>query len=237
MPVLTLIPKKAVLLVEAGDGASFARNLGKTTKELAFWPTFTESLIYSVASEKNLLKSVRLTSGEKFSKLEGVVRLTRSLAENTDRPVGLLTYVPEFQSKDDLESQPSTYQVDSGLPARQFDELVSAARHNRIPTSICVDVAGEGVEYGWEPDGSGIDWNNKEHPSALIAELRFSLPFVMPADDEDREVIEYTADTAPASRTQLDQLIQRVDALRNDVRVLLTVVVVVGLIIVARFVW
>jgi hypothetical protein len=108
-----------------------------------------------------------------------------------------------------------------------------------------VDVIGEGAEIGVELDGSGFDWNNKEHPSLPIAEIRFSLPIVLRTDlseyDENSGV---TASTAPVSRVQIEQLIQKTESLQNHdrellvvVRILLAVVVVVAILLVFRSVW
>lgn len=31
---------------------------------------------------------------------------------------------------------------------------------------------------GWEPDGSGLDWNNKEHPVLEVVAAQFSFPLI-----------------------------------------------------------
>lgn len=128
---------------------------------------------------KGFLNPVRLTSGEEFSELESFVTLKRSDGENADKQVGLLIYVPEFESKDGLRSESASCQVVCELPARQFDDLVSVTRQGHMPSLISVDVIGEGVETGWEPDGSGFDWNNKEYRRAPIAGISFNLPLVL----------------------------------------------------------
>ena len=91
---------------------------------------------------------------------------------------------------------------------------------------------------GWEPDGSGFDWDNKKHPNVSIGEISFSLPFVVPTDDdEDSEMIATTADMAPASRAQLEKLIQKVESLLNDYRILLAVAIAVAILAATRFGW
>jgi hypothetical protein len=121
MPTLGLIAKKAVLNLQAGHAARFwdiALNIlsNKENNKLALKPTFAESLMYSVALE-GFSHHIRLSEGEDFSRLEGFVLLERSAAENTDKPIGLLTYSVD----------PSSYQVRCALPTQQFDELVLAA--------------------------------------------------------------------------------------------------------------
>ena len=111
MPTLTLIPKKAVLNLQAGDPGSFTKSLSFWTiiksdgsrepqkKELAFEPTFTEQLVYSVTLERDILRFVRLTSGEDL-KTGRPCLAEETVGDNTDKAVGLLDYVPDF----DLET-------------------------------------------------------------------------------------------------------------------------------------
>jgi hypothetical protein len=203
-------------------------------EELVFEPTFTESFLYLVVPEK--ARRVRLTTGEDVSELEGSLLLRRAAVENTNKPVGFLDYVPTFESRDGLDLMPASYQVIVDLPARQFDELVGAARQGRMPSSISVLVVGKGVQYGWEPDGSGLDWDNKEHDHVPVGEIRFSFPLALrnePSEyDSDHELI---ADVEPASRAQIERLVQGVDALRKDAKTIAGVIGFVAVLLVGRF--
>jgi len=44
-----------------------------------------------------------------------------------------------------------------------------------------------GIKYGWEPDGSGKEWDNKNHRGVLVEWCNFTVKFggPEPIDDED----------------------------------------------------
>jgi len=236
MPGLRLVPKEATLSLQSGDQGSFATNRDKKNDELVFKPTFTEKLSYSVVAQRR--RDVRLATEEQFGALEGSVTLQRAEEPNTDKAVGVLRYLRAFESRDGLESEPASYAVHCAISPLQFDELVIAARAGRLPSLIALEVAGEGGEMGWEPDGSGFEWDNKTHPGLAIAEIGFILPLVLPAAADDYDLDEaVVVAAAPASHAQMGQLIQKVDKLQELTKQLLWVVAVFAVLLLVRSAW
>lgn len=69
--------------------------------------------------------------------------------------IGFFKYWPERQSEDD--SRPETCHVSVALTLDVFGTLLSALQNGRLPKAIHIKV--KGLEWGWEPDGSGVVWD------------------------------------------------------------------------------
>lgn len=93
----------------------------------------------------------------------GNVRLTATKPEATEDAIDLLSYIEPISSSDGFLDSGASYQATCQLPSEQIDELIAAARIGRLPASFDISVEGPGIEYGWEPDGSGMEWDNKNH--------------------------------------------------------------------------
>lgn len=225
MPRMILVPKKASLHLQAGDSQAYYQVImhNKNLDDLVFEPTFNEMLCYEVVPE-SVFNRYRLTSGEKFSELEGTISLKRSAIENADKAIGLLTYIAKFNSPDGRFSNDAGYSLDCELPARQFDELISAARQGRMPSVILVTVLGDGSTMSETVD---LDWDNKEHQHLAVAEIGFKLPYISSADsDEYNQEDEEIAPTVLALQAQFEQLIRKIDEVRKGVMILVCIAII-----------
>lgn len=62
------------------------------------------------------------------------------------------------------------------LPADQHAQVIEHARHGQFPESVLLGLYG--AQFGWEPDGSGTDWDNVEWPIVGITSVSFSVPLL-----------------------------------------------------------
>ncbi len=160
-------------------------------------------------------ESVKLATDEEFNKLEGVLRLIEQKSEETEdaKPIGWMTYVPEFSS--DLDFHKATYQLDIRIPRRRFELLVSTVSQGRMPSGISINV--QGMSYDWQPDGSGKIWDNKKCPQLPIRSLSIGAPLIGRdprdfLDDRNEE------DSMPPSRAQINELISNLQELKSALK-------------------
>jgi hypothetical protein len=151
-------------------------------------------------------ESINLSTCENFADLQGHLRLY----PDTDprraegKPTGFIAYV-EAQG---VVDQPSSYLIQVWLPTVYFDELVSAARHGRIPSKMHIEV--EGMEYDWRPDGSGKNWDNKASQHLKVTSFDFTLPLFLPLPTDEVQRSPSEEGMAP-TRAQFDHLVERID--------------------------
>ncbi len=101
-------------------------------------------------------------------------------------PVGLLSYQAAVEHV--FDGTPATIFFEIHLTKLQMEQAVEFARDGRCPTVIRVDVAEDrGMKYGWEPDGSGKEWDTKEHPRIAIKGVAFDIP-AFAAEPETEEL-------------------------------------------------
>lgn len=86
--------------------------------------------------------------------------------------IGFLKYWPGSQSVDD--SQPETCHVSIALTPELFGALLAGLQSGRLPKAIHIEA--KGLEWGWEPDGSGVVWNVEAAKALPIVEVRFNVP-------------------------------------------------------------
>lgn len=215
MPHLRLVP----------ISARFGFGVGST----GFGGGEFRNLSYRVTPDRPLRRQVRLTGQEKFDDLEGTLILsrgeTKAANESTasdeasveERPViGMLNYLEKFE--DDFYPHPAGYSVEIVLQPELFDELLHMGRLGKAPSSFSVEASGKGIKHGWEPDGSGVDWDNKQFPNVPIRFLSVGLPLVLSPEEiaEMREDDLPNVQELPPTREQIEQLGARVDSISSQ---------------------
>ena len=89
--------------------------------------------------------------------------------------IGFLKYWPaERQSVDN--PMPETCHASVALTPEVFGTLLSALQNGRIPKAIHIDA--KSLEWGWEPDGSGVVWNVEAANALPIVGISFNLPLL-----------------------------------------------------------
>lgn len=67
------------------------------------------------------------------------------------------------------------------------------------------------MEYDWQPDGSGKNWDNKTASRLPVTSARFTFPLAAASNDDPDD--EANAASLPPTRTQLSQLSERMKQL------------------------
>lgn len=174
----------------------------------------SRSLRYRVALHYS--NHVRLSTGEDLRKLEGKVFLwpSDSPSITEESPFGWLCYIEAYEGE--FDSLPAYYSVELRLPRQQFDELLSAARLGRVPSYISVNV--KGLEIGWEPDGSGREWDNKTSPRLTATSAEFVVPMAIPARPEDDFDGSQAEDVLPLTRSDMNRLPEQFERFTQELR-------------------
>jgi hypothetical protein len=155
-------------------------------------------------------ESIEITTGEKFDDLKGqfVVSLdTEEAPPVREDATGLIAY-HEAHGGDDY-SFPASYTIQIWVPRATFDELLSAARFGRMPSKMTIET--KGMDYDWQPDGSGKKWDNKKSRYLKIDSFGFELPLYHPAVGNFPRPL--SEEGMPTTRTQFDELSLRIDRL------------------------
>lgn len=166
----------------------------------------------------------RLATGGELSKLPGSVRVsigndpeTGGMECEGGLARGMLHWLEEFT--DDFDYEPEDYQAELYVTQRTFERLHTHAAAGLLP-EVVIDVDGRGIRAGWEPDGSGRDWDNKEHPSVEIAWFRFDYPLNKPEQDDGdtghAEVV--VVPEPPLTSAQFSQGIEKLLALGKELK-------------------
>ncbi len=192
-------------------------------------------------------ESVTLSTEEKFEDLDSrisvfaaetdeskdiVARIEKRLLKDGQKGIGFIQYVPAISDDLGLYVRASC-SVRVFVPKVTFDELLAAARLGRLPSHISIEV--EGMQYDWQPDGSGKKWDNKAFPELAVTSIGFGgVPLVAPtmSSSFDRDL---SAQVFPPTRSQLNELSEKLDLLvietKRGLRSLLWAVLVIGALI------
>ncbi len=177
-------------------------------------------------------ESISLTTSENFADLQGHLRLYPDTdpRRGQDKATGFIAYLEARSAVHD--SCPPSYLIQIWVPDVYFDELVSAARHGRIPSNMHVDI--EGMDYDWQPDGSGKKWDNKESQHLKVTSFDFTLPLFLPPSTDEYQRSPSEEGMSP-TRAQFDHLVQRIDRQTAETNERLTglfwLAIIVGLVI------
>lgn len=86
--------------------------------------------------------------------------------------IGFLKYWPGYQSADD--HPPEACHVSFALKPEIFSTLLSSLQKGYLPKTVHIEV--KGLEWGQEPDGSGVMWNVEAANALPIVEAKFFVP-------------------------------------------------------------
>ena len=160
---------------------------------------------------------LRITTGEKSEDLPvgihiGVVKEGQSealqklhpLVPNPDGSasetvIGFFHYYRAFEDQYGTFSTPAGFGAELYLPEPVLRDLFDLAKAGRTPThlGLIVGIVPDGMRFGWEPDGSGKDWDNAKTPQLPVIQANFVYPVLTP--EEDKEVPEPFQEPAPPS--------------------------------------
>ena len=164
-------------------------------------------------------------------------------APDTESPrYGVMQYFAPIRTDDGV--------VDSGpliiflavLPSKDFSDLLENLRHSVLPTTVVVHLESDifdkssPFKFGWEPDGSGRQWDNlaENGKHIKIGSVSFSYELLRaPTEDGERfeEVRPTLADTIKAeARALADQL----SSIRSDLKIVAVAVTAAAAVLLFR---
>lgn len=131
--------------------------------------TFQVQLIWS---------EIELATKDDFNDLDKRITILPEAegAEDTCDGIGKMNFVESI--KTDYQNVPAFWIADVRIPKPQFDELLTSVRAGQIPSNVLiyVDQREVGLEFGWDPDGSELKWDNKTYPKLQVAAVSFQIP-------------------------------------------------------------
>jgi len=150
----------------------------------------------------------------KESKLINASMSVRAIPDDSYYQHNAMHYFEE--ATDDLSSHPSSIMFNGFVEPEAFTELADHIKSGLVPETITVEFAdglsrlftttGENarkrvLEYGWEPDGSGVIWHNKEKEDRKleIKSIRFDYAVVTPRYHAEMGLLPIQSD-APTAR-------------------------------------
>lgn len=127
------------------------------------------------------------------------------------------------------------------LNNENFDDLVGNLKAGICPSNISLELSDDtNWEYGWEPDGSGMIWKNKNDENRTVGIESFDFRYTILkqfTDDEDEDILEISNEP-PIQR--IERKIKTIEkyvadmketfiTIRQAIIVILFVVVMIGI--------
>lgn len=150
-----------------------------------------------------------------------------------------MSYSEAIVSDDPMVSKPSEIYFTVFVPPDDFQELVNNVRNGLLPSTIRVELHYEmfdessPMKYGWEPDGSGMKWRNrdKNNRHIQIQGISFDYDVLKPVDDEPGDVPKTESFAAEPANTHMRQVTDALGSLRTEIKTVLwgMVILVIGL--------
>jgi len=179
----------------------------------------SNGLFWGIRPDKE--EEVRLATGGELASLDGSVFITVGSATPEGKHTydsgklvawGALRYHEAHDS--DLHSFPESYSLSLHVSQSVYDRVLRLAERGRPPT-IDVEFGTDlsampeekvkfGVNYGWEPDGSGKEWDNKNHRAVKVEWCEFKGKFGGPETTDDNEEDETASERAWLPATSRD---------------------------------
>ena len=152
---------------------------------------------------------------KKEEKLISATITIREIPDDSYYQHNAMHYVSEIEGDD--FSHPSSIIFDVFIAPSAFRELIDNIRNGLLPETITVELLRDPslffstsassekkpiLEYGWEPDGSGLIWHNeeRENQKILIESIKFDHPVVKPRYDKQMDRLLPIQSDAPTER-------------------------------------
>lgn len=177
--ILTFEPTYSSCTLRFGEAAEHAEPLDQPYRGL-MWScviAFDDHVRLSTGGE---LKRASVGAHEDVA---GIITVdTAPIEWNGRQTTGLIRYHGAYEGDGLDEGIPQGYSVALRVSPETFERLVVFARQRQLP-SITVRIPSNtpGLKMGWEPDGSGKDWETKDHPVLEVVVAQFTYPLI--ADD------------------------------------------------------
>lgn len=137
-------------------------------------------LSFGIQLANSFRQKVALSTEEQsLTNVEGALAFEDSSSEPyLGFPVGSLSYWKGWEG--DFDGHPSHYSLVIRLPSAELQSLRDTIAQGTPLQSVNVEVPG--LKYGWQPDGSGKEWDNAADPGLEVG--GFALFFGQPEEEE-----------------------------------------------------
>ena len=179
--LISIKPYRATLS-QNSDGETFlvfdCRALGSGVLEIDDRYVFTGKAIGNVFSKRRRC-DLELWIKRRSSINEVVAAKLRLSKEK----IGELTFCPPRKAGDFTPALYASLSASLFIGDQLFDTLMNLLLSGKRPTSIALDVEKEGViKYGWEPDGSRMEWKTQNSDESIIDVISISFRSELFAD-------------------------------------------------------
>lgn len=154
-------------------------------------------------------ESVRIANGGEVADAEWRLSVhpgDQRTTERHDAHIGLASYHEAID--DDEASMGESIDLWVNAPTQTFQSTLETLRAGRLPAVI--QLAVRGLEYGWEPDGSGKVWDVVANKHLPITNIQIHTPLVAPAVAESEAGLnewgEVDATQVPPSQADINRL-------------------------------
>jgi hypothetical protein len=241
MPSITFEPTSPSAHLSFPLDGDPPKNLSVPTRRGVSWSV-------RVAHRPPMRQQVRISTGGKLNDLPGRVGIFVGVATPNGKAQykagdkwGILSY------HEGREEFPENYAISLYVSATLLDQLVRLAELGRPPT-LNVDLGDDlmlddkksanekFIKYGWEPDGSGLEWDNKSARVLEIMWCGFSSELGTPDTrlDEDEDIDSNLL--LPPTRADVTAINATVGKISTDLSQLTRTVQWIGLLILIAFV-
>lgn len=118
--------------------------------------------------------------------------------------IGLLNYYGEYHSEYDDDFSPEGCHAWADVDAETFQLLRQMAMTGQLPSSLRMHV--QGMNYGWEPDGSSIEWDIKAREAVVINSLEIFTCLVK-SPEQDAQADEFNTFAIPVPAQESLELV------------------------------
>lgn len=180
---LTLVASSASLFLDVGgESASTELRLKCSASEQSGLLEIGLSHAFGnatwlVGRKKHVLTVITLYIRQRSSLSEAALN---RLALNENK-ISTLGFFPTSESRDDLPGRDASLEAFIFVGDEIFDRLVRSIQAGRKPDSIHIDLSSDGLEYGWEPDGSRMVWkiDKPTSPTYIKVEgMQLNIPLI-----------------------------------------------------------
>ncbi|MDD1519986.1 MULTISPECIES: hypothetical protein [Bradyrhizobium] len=140
-----------------------------------------------------------------------------------------MSYSEELVSDDPIACHPSEIYISVFVPSADLQELVANIRSGFLPSTITVELPfdlskSSPIQYGWEPDGSGKKWLNRDENNrhVKIQGVSFHYDLLQPVEDSSADDLpaepKGSFDVERANAAAMHQMGAAITSLRTEIK-------------------
>lgn len=188
-------------LEQQGVGLSFRVKNARISLEEKIANAKTRSISMRLTLERH--EDVRLPDKRSLKDVQWSIYAIPDYSDPAAAPrecVGVLSY-HEAKSGSDYSFEEECH-IKAVLSGSTFDTLFQSLQVGRVPDYVRINA--RDLKYGWEPDGSGKEWDISQNPQVLVTEATFGIPISLEASEADLDDDSHVTATEQLPPTKAD---------------------------------